>query len=359
MTAPGEHDRPAIPVLEVEGDWVIAALERSLPRLHALLDLATRRVPGSALRLADAASRRWLEQHRAPRLAEIDRVAAIVGRPGAYFFNVSYEWGCTSRAAPAADGAGAELLRVLDWPDPGLGRHVMALVIHSPAGPWLTLTWPGYVGALQGMAPGRFSAALNQAPLEGPTGIRALDWAATRRAVWRRPHPPAAHLLRRVFETAPDYATARRLLSETPIAAGAIFALAGTVAEESCVIERRPEASHLRDGPAAAANAWTAPGWRGRARGMENTERREMMAALAPRPETDAAGSFDWLRPPLLNDRTRLVFRANAASGAYAARGYERDGPATAPLHGRLQAGPPTAGGASRSGPPRGTPGKG
>lgn len=350
MTAGDPSARPAIPVLELAGDWVIEALERALPRLHALLDLATRRVPESALRLADAASRRWLAQHRAPRLAEIDRVAAIVGRPGAYFFNVSYEWGCTTRAAPAADGAGAELLRVLDWPDPGLGRHVMAFVIRSPGGVWLTLSWPGYVGALQGVAPGRFSAALNQAPMEGPTGIRAVDWIATRRSVWRRPHPPAAHLLRSVFETAPDFATARRLLSETPIAAGAIFVLAGLAPGETCVIERRPEAAHLRDGPGAAANAWTAPGWRGRARGTHNSERREAMAAIAPgagRPEDDV---FAWLRPPLLNDRTRLVFQANAAGGAFAARGYERDGPATTLLRGRLPVAAPVAG--SPPGPP-------
>mgnify|MGYP006282001571 CR=1 FL=1 len=347
MTEHGDDDHPAIPVLEVEGDWVVAALGRELPRLHALLDLATRRMPGAALRLADAASRRWLAQHRAPRLDEIDRVAAIVGRPGAYFFNVSYEWGCTTRAAPAPDGRGAELLRVLDWPDRGLGLHVLALAIRSPAGLWLTLTWPGYVGALQGVAPGRFSAALNQAPLEGPTGIRAIDWAATRRAVWRRPHPPAAHLLRSVFETAPDYPTARRMLTETPIAAGAIFTLAGTGPEETCVIERRPEASHVRDGPAAAANAWTAPGWRGRPRGEQNTERREAMAALAPRTGTDPADIFDWLRPPLLNDRTRLAFRANALTGVYAARGYERDGPATQLLHGRLAPDPPAATGSS------------
>jgi hypothetical protein len=38
------------------------------------------------------------------------------------------------------------------------------------------------------------------------------------------------------------------------------------------------------------------------------------------------------LRPPVLNETTRLVFVADPASGAFAAQGWEADGPATVPL---------------------------
>ena len=39
----------------------------------------------------------------------------------------------------------------------------------SPAGSWLNVTWPGFVGVLTGMAPGRFSIAYNQAPIRRVT----------------------------------------------------------------------------------------------------------------------------------------------------------------------------------------------
>jgi hypothetical protein len=31
---------------------------------------------------------------------EINRISARIARPGAYFLNLSYEWGCTSSAGP-------------------------------------------------------------------------------------------------------------------------------------------------------------------------------------------------------------------------------------------------------------------
>jgi hypothetical protein len=319
---------PPIPFIDLGEDWPMEALIREGDRVRALLDAGAGRMPTAAIRVADAVSRRWLVRHGAPQLGEIDRIAARLGRPGAHYLNVSYEWGCTTAALPAPDGAAPRLLRVLDWPDPGLGRHVLAMRVASPAGRWATLGWPGYCGALQGVAPGRFAAALNQAPLEGPSGIYALDWLSARAKVWRRPHPPASWLLRRVFETAPDYAAAKAMLRDNPIAAGAIYTLAGTRPGEGCVIERRPDEAHVLEGPAAAANAWQSPGWRGLARGEANAER---LAAIR-QAEARLDGVFAWLRPPVLNEMTRLVFVADAATGSFAAQGWEADGPATAPL---------------------------
>ena len=202
-------DRPAssellkpIPVHDVGPAYPLETLELEQARANALIDGATRGVPRSALRALDAVSRRWLAKQDSAHLDEIDAIADRLGRPGAYFLSVNYEWGCTCRVGPSPDGSSARLVRVLDWVTHGLGRHVIAARVAGASGPFVTLTWPGYTGVLQAMAPGRFSAALNQAPMRRPLGSFYLDWAVNRGRVWRMPHVTPAHLLREVFETA-------------------------------------------------------------------------------------------------------------------------------------------------------------
>ena len=151
---------PEIPVLDVGIDWPFETLEREFERINAMLDEGSGRIPKPVMKIADAVSRRWLERSNYPYLAEIDRIAARIARPGAYFLNLSYEWGCTSSVGPSPDGWSSRLMRVLDWPDRGLGRYIIAARIHCDAGAWLTLTWPGYTGVLQAISPGRFAAAL-------------------------------------------------------------------------------------------------------------------------------------------------------------------------------------------------------
>ena len=211
----------------------------------------------------------------------------------------------------------------------GLGRHIIAARVDGAAGQFITLTWPGYTGALQGMAPGRFSAAINQAPMRSPIGAFYLDWAANRVRVSRAPHLTPAHLLRRVFEDAPDFVTARRMLIETPVCAPAIFTLAGLEADDTCVIERQEETAVVVAGDASgacAANDWqmtqAAPA---RGRGCENVARVGMMTTIAA--ELDP--SLRWLREPVLNANTRLVLVADARHGHLIAQGFEQNGPAT------------------------------
>lgn len=319
---------PAIPVLDCGPDWPVETMARETDRARLLLRLARSRAPTAALRLADRAARHWLARGGAPLLAEIDRIAAILGQPGAHFFNVSYDFGCTTIAASGPGGPAPRLARVLDWPTPGLGRLAIAARVAGPAGPFTTLTWPGYTGVLQAVAPGRFAAALNQAPAPRHVGLRPLDWAINARRVWRRPRLTPAHLLRRVFERAADAAEARAMLAAAPLSSGAIFTLAGLAPGETWVIERTPDAAASPDGPAVAANAWRSPGWRGRPRGLDNPGRLAAIARLAP----DPAGGFDWLTPPVLNADTRLAVVAEAASGRLAAQGFEAGRPATAPL---------------------------
>jgi len=320
---------PAIPVIETGRDFPLATLRSAEHRTHALLDAASRRYPKSLLTGLDKVSRAWLARWDNEHLPEIDTIASMLGRPGAYFFSVNYEWACTCRTAPSPDGRSARLLRVLDWKSAGLGANLVCAKVTGPkAGPFALLTWPGYTGVLQVMAPGRFSAALNQAPMHDATGLFYLDWAANRRRVWKMPHPTPAHLLRKVAEEAETFDDARRMLSERPISTPAIFTLAGIDADETAVIERTERDARVRDGTHVAANHWETTGWHGHARGEKSRDR----ACLMSRAEMAFDPAFSWLTPPILNDNTRLVMVADAKDGRLMARGYERTGPATTVL---------------------------
>lgn len=315
----------AIPVIETGPDFALETLTAYLDRAHGLLDLATRRVPHSILKQLDRVSRAWLVRWENAHLAEIDAVARTLDRPGAYFFSVNYEWGCTCRVAPAPDGKTARLARVLDWRTPGLGRNVLAAKVDAKAGSFTTLTWPGYTGVLSAIAPGRFSAALNQAPMRKSSGFLVLDWAANRRRVWNMPYPTPSHLLRKVFEHAPDFETAQRLLTESPISTPAIFLLAGVQPNETVIIERSETKAHVITGATVAANHWQTPEWTGRPRGRDSAGRAAKMHSVS----IDFDPHFEWVEPPILNERTRLIMIADAAQNRLMAQGFEASKPAT------------------------------
>ena len=324
-----EEQLAEIPVLDVGPHFALETLKGAPAHSQALMSLATRGVPNGALKMADAISRRWLEKSGSPHLAEIDEIAAHIRRPGAYFLNVNYEWGCTVGLKNPANGSSPRLARVLDWRTPGLGRHVIAARIKGQAGPWVSFTWPGYTGVLQAMAPQRFAAALNQAPMATPVGVMPLDWAVNRRRVWTTGGLTPAHLLRRAFEEAASYKDARALLIATPISAPAIFSLVGLLPNERCVIERLERSARVREEAATAANHWSSGQWSGRPRGQQSALRAQQMEAAGVELE-DA--EFAWLTPPMLNDRTRLAFVADPARGTCIARGYEAGKPATRTL---------------------------
>lgn len=320
---------PVIPVRDVGPDLALSTLAADPGRARALLDVAAGPVPELLLKVADRISRGWLVRSGNPYLSEIDAMSKRLGRAGGHFFNVHYEWGCTTGVKPAAGGGNPRLVRVLDWRTPGLGRHVMAVRVTGEAGPWISLTWPGFAGVLQAVAPGRFAAALNQAPMADPVGLLPADWAVNRARVWRNGSLPPAHLLRRAFETARDYAEALAILTETPVAAPAIFTLAGVSPGEGAVIERREQDARIHAGHACTANAWQSAEWSGRARGKHNAERVAMLRGLAG----EIGDDLGWLAAPILNDTTRLVMVADAKAGWVVARGYEAGKPATSDLH--------------------------
>ncbi|MEO1607959.1 MAG: hypothetical protein AAFR90_01205 [Pseudomonadota bacterium] len=319
-----------IPVIETGPDFPYETLLADEQRAHALIHSATHLVPKRFLQGLDWLSRRWLAKWQNAYLPEIDRIADRLGRPGVYYLSVNYEWGCTVGVHPAPHAESARLTRVLDWRTPGLGRYVIAAKVNAQIGPFATMTWPGYTGVLQAMAPGRFAAALNQAPmLRRGGGVYSVDWLANKTRVWNTPYATPAQVLREVFVCALNYTSARQRLIETPVAAPAIFSLTGIRADELCIIERTETAAYVRDGAHAVANAWQAPGWTGRERGCNSAGRVAEMLANVVEPRCDMDGGFKWLKPPILNDRTRLVMMSDAARGTMIAQGYEHGGPAT------------------------------
>jgi hypothetical protein len=300
-----------------------------------------------AVRLGDGISRSWLRRRDDPYYDEISEVAALLGVPGIYFLNLIYEWACSTSAAPDPSGVGVRLIRVLDWGLSGLGRHVVIARHAAPPGPFFSATWPGYAGVLTAMAPGRFSAAINQAPRIPISGALALDEViAHLRMLCRGGTLPAAHLLRRICETAPDFAAAVALLSDPAVdlAVPAIFTMAGVSADEACVIEaigrerrlRRPDTA----GVVGVANDWLSRDLAGKPRihaaawskamtpAANNHLRRSAICALQSGPFRGASD----LAEPVLNDHTVIVAAMNARRGEMMVEALDPPSPGSLPV---------------------------
>ncbi len=318
---------PEIPLRDHRQDGLLGHTLAEIGAARALMDTVIRGLgPGghllrAGLRPADRIAARWLQRAGDPYLDEILAMARALGRPGGVAFALSYEFGCTARVF---DGARPRLFRTLDWPFRGLGDRVEVVRLSGPAGDWVTATWPGVLGALHGAAPGRFAAALNQAPEQRETGLRGADWAASKLRLMRRPALPPAHLLRRVFETAPDFDTALAALRDTPVSTPVIFTLAGIRAGETVVIERTERSAATRAEAIAANHFEAGHGRRWRPRGIDSHGRAAQIATLEHPPEVDRLAS------PMLNTLTRLAVSMDA-TGALAVAGYEGTRRATRP----------------------------
>jgi hypothetical protein len=339
---------PVITVIEVSlaQSQALASARSEPARLAQLLDTGTKTYTPLGVRLADARSRSWAAGLDSPYAKEIADVALALDRPGAFFLNYSYEWGCTTGAIPDPDTGGTTLFRTLDWPFDGLGRALVIVRQQALVGDYMSVTWPGFAGILTGLAPGRFAAAINQPPLPLPGWGKPIGWLAARLLVNRSNALPPDHLLRLVFDTAPSFAEAARLLRQTPVCMPAIFTLAGPRAGEALVIERtRHEA--FEPGVATAANHWAAtPGPLGRARNKSSHARRAMMSGLHG---VGHDWSLDWLRPPILQDDTRVAVIANPCNGRLMVQGWEKTGAATKVLD--LDGGPSLAGATRQTAP--------
>jgi hypothetical protein len=332
----------AIPVIDVRdggpAEHARQRIEQALALRAACLQLFPT-VFHRALPLIDRLARRSLERSRSPYVAEIARIAEILRHPGVWLLNASYQLACTSLARD--EGGVPWIVRTLDWPFHGLGRHVEVAHMRGPSGEFFSITWPGYVGALTAMAPSRFAACINQAPLRRRFRHRCLrPWDVAVNSVASMAdggRMPPDQLLRLAFETCDDFAAARRMLESTPVARPVIFTLAGCAAGERCVIERTETGFVTRERDTGAANDWfpERPGWEGRiglrrflSRTYEEAAdyscaRRETLAAWQG-PLDDP--SFAWLGEPVLNPYTRLAAALCPARGILRVAGYEQAG---------------------------------
>ena len=326
-----------IPVIDVGSDGPLALARAEHERARALRDDCIASLPGpvgALLAPLDGVTRRWLARSRSPYVGEIAAIAAALDFAGVWFLNGSYEWGCTS-AAREEDGA-PRLARTLDWPFHGLGRYLVVARMRGAAGEYYNVTWPGYVGALTAMAPGRFAVTINQAPLWRRTRrpwLRPYDLVLNALDTWRLPYCPPAHLLREVLDTCRDFAGARDRLECTPVARPAIVTLVGCAHGETCVIERREETFVTRMGDVAAANDWEMPEDRWEARVPPDVllTRSPQEAQARSRARRDALAAwrqplagFAWVVPPVLNPYTRLAVEMCPYDGTLRVIGYER-----------------------------------
>ncbi len=314
-----------IPLIDLGESSPTALVDSHRDTAESLIAAGRRMLPGPLLPIMDRLSRRWAVRSGNPHHDEIAGLSAQLST-GIWFMNLCFEWGCTTGVAPDPKGGGMRMLRTLDWPFHGIGRHVVLARQTGPAGDFYNITWPGFVGVITAFAPGRFALAINQAPLvrRGYLPLPA-DWLANRIKVFQSRHLPPAHLARRVMETCRSYDEAKDMLETTPIALPAFFSVSGTAAGEGCVIERTETRAWVHDSPTSVANHWLSPGLRGKPRGVESERRHRLMSGLCRNP----VPGFEWLVEPVLNADTRLSVVANAGDGSLLVQGWEKDGAVT------------------------------
>jgi hypothetical protein len=286
---------------------------------------------GLLARLGDPLVRRWMRRAGSPYAGEIEANARALKRPGIWLLHGAYLFGCTALADETAQ-EGPRLRRTLDWPFPGLGRLVEVVRQRGSAGDYLNVTWPGFVGVLTAVAPGRFAASINQAPMRRRTRLGVLlwlDYVLNALAGLRGDGLPPEHLLRQAFETCATFEQAQRLLETVPVARPVLFLLVGCRPGERVIIERDGARARTYWDETVLANDWQEPrpGWRPRCCGegtpVENNRRRR--AALAVWQDRDGADAA-WVATPVLNACTRLSVEMAPASGRLVVAGWEPDG---------------------------------
>lgn len=295
------------------GDVKDGAAQAQAHRMRQLIENQTRHLGMRLTPWLDTIVLRWLHRTSSPYASELRTMAGKAGIPGVALLNLWQEWGCTSGVRTGSDAP--TLHRVFDWQMDGLGECLVALARQGTAGPSLSLTWPYFVGDVTVQCPGRFAAAMNQAPFQrrslcGVAFPERLDWLCDLREVSASTGMPPSHLLRLVADQAADFGQAVQQLSDTPLCRGAIFIVAGAKEGEGAVIERLPSASAVRRDTLSAANHWLNPNWPGKGRPDSRPRERAMQGLLA----ANAYDPADLVRP-ILNDRTRYAASLNAASG--------------------------------------------
>jgi len=170
---------------------------------------------------------------------EIASIARLVGRREAdvLLCNLYYEAfrqliGCTAFACDGPEGP--IHARNLDWwtDDQMLARLTCIVRARGgrSVGPYQIVSWPGFVGAFSGLAPGRFAISLNAVISSERPSLAA----------------PVVLLIRDVLERCVDFREAVSVLERTPIAADCLLLVTGTRNGEMAVIERTSTRAAIR-----------------------------------------------------------------------------------------------------------------
>jgi acid ceramidase/N-acylethanolamine-hydrolysing acid amidase len=142
-----------------------------------------------------------------------------------YYDVLKFYFGCT---AFAVENNGNVLhSRNLDWwTENNILSDYSKVFLYQKNGKtvYKTVGWVGFVGALSGTKPGKFSLTLN-AVLSNDSPEIAL---------------PVSFLLRDILNTADSFEAAKEKLEQTTIASDCLILLSGTKANEMVVIERTP-----------------------------------------------------------------------------------------------------------------------
>jgi acid ceramidase len=180
---------------------------------------------------------------RADYWTEIEGLSQALGSPvgdvilcNLYYDALKVVLGCTAFAVESPNGV--LHARNLDWSTRNaiLSRYTLvSRFVGAPAGEFVTIGWPGFIGAFSGIAPGRFAVSLN--------AVLSLERA--------QPASPVVLLLRTVLEEARSFDEALTVLATTAIPSDCLLLLTGMRAGELAVIERTPSRHAIRRGRGA------------------------------------------------------------------------------------------------------------
>jgi hypothetical protein len=170
--------------------------------------------------------------------AELAGIAGVLEAPLAevllcnlYYDLLKSGLGCSAFALDRDDGP--LHARNLDWWSAAGGLRDESVVCDFRRGGrtrFRSIGWPAFAGCFSGVAPGRFAVTLNAVLSDEPFLLAE----------------PVVFLLRRVLDTAPDFASALATLREAPIASDCLLLLTGVRQGELVVIERTPRRSAVR-----------------------------------------------------------------------------------------------------------------
>ena len=138
------------------------------------------------------------------------------------------------------------MARNLDWPFPGtlLRRQTqVARVSGAPCGNYALVGWPGWMGALTAVAPGRFALAVNYVEIAETIGDRIARIAGQ----VLEPGMPVPWATRAALDETETYDEAVKALCEANLMSPALFTVVGTRRGQACVIERKPDEYAVRE----------------------------------------------------------------------------------------------------------------